>query len=395
MKESMISMRRFKIVRRFSGIRALFTMVALPMVLTIVSTNTAYGQDAPYEARAEKQQVQYPNEELELLRSKMLAVLDAVQEFSSIFVTNYAGDVEQLATVRRHLEQLTSKDLNALRASIDPSTLSDLRQARARLNQFKPAFEAARRQSSKSSNAASNLSSDADVCVMPIGSDPLAHSLRMEADEIYFQARKLDIALNRGCNQVDVDGLILGGFGRVSGGNHSNDCIESDKILLAAEKARDSFNSCNVDNTGKAVNTAVEKLDTLGSALATAEQAIKNSVDTAKTGIDTKATENLTTLIQNALANKESVTNSITSSTTSLTDSLTAKTDTLRLAVGASTMTIATAVDDGTSTLLNNDNTNKNAIVANDNANRVLLLADAKANRDFLQVDARTNRDFL
>lgn len=410
MKESIIGTRLFKTMKRSNGIRALFIIGAGAMLLTIFSIDPAYGQNDPNETRAEKPQVQYPSEELELLRSRMLDLLDTVQDFSSIINPNDGGGAERLVAARRYLEQFSLKDLNALRASLDPSKLKDLTQERSTINDFRSVLEAKRKSrelTRMDANSALPAVDDPDLlCYSRIGSGRPASAVIIAADKVYFQAKILDAALNRGCNQVDVGGTIIVGFGSIGGGNHSNDCIGSDHILITAEEIRNIVTACNVDFTNRAVDAAVKRLEAIHSDLQGSEQNITSAVESAKTVIDTKATENLTMLIQNALLNKESVTSAIGSSKDSLkgaisesTDSvnlaISLKADTLKLAIGDSTTSLATAVGAGTNTVFNNDNTNKDMIVINDNANRVLLLADAKANRDFLQVDAKTNRDFL
>jgi hypothetical protein len=375
-------------------LRALSGVFAALLLLTIIFINPAYAQYTPNEARAEKQQTQYSTEELEMLRSKMLELLDTVQDFSGTITPNDAGAAERLQAARKQLEQFTLKDLTALRAGIDPSKMKDLTQERATLNEFRPAFEAYNNNYSKNpakrrGKESGNITMDSSlpgiegpdaVCEALVGSGRPSSKVVISADAVYFAAKILDIALNRGCNQVLVAGAVVLGEGVIAGANTSTACIVSDGILFAAEKVRDKVAACDNDFTSRSVDAAVKRLETVHSDL---EGSVTND-NTNTTNILNNAAANTTTITTNDNTNKNTITTAISTAQTAVIKAGDANSAAIINNDNTNKNTIVANDNTNKDTIVTNDNTNKDTIVANDNANRVLLLADAKANKDFL-----------
>lgn len=368
-------------MKQFQVLRALLSVVAIIMVVTIVSINPAYAQYTVNESKADATQIQYSTEELESLRSKMLELLDTVQEFSGTIIPNDAHSAERLQAARKQLEQFTLKDLNALRASINPSKMNkNLEQARATLNEFKPSLEAYNNKHSRNfatggdkewSNIAPNsplpgVEPPDAVCQALVGSGRPSSAAVIAADAVYFAAKILDIALNRGCNQVFVAGAVVLGAGVVAGGNTSLACIVSDGILFAAEQVRDKIASCDDDFTKRSVDVAVRRLETIHTDL---EDSVAN--DNA----------NKNTIIANDNANKGMIIANDNANLLTITGAIDTGTTTVTTAVSDGTTLIITNANTNRNTIIANDNTNKDTIIANDNSNTANLLADATANK--------------
>lgn len=375
-------------MKQFQVLRALLSVVAIIMVVTIVSINPAYAQYTVNESKADATQIQYSTEELESLRSKMLELLDTVQEFSGTLIPNDAHASERLQAARTQLEQFTLKDLNALRASIDPSKMNkDLEQARATLNDFKPTLEAYKNKRSRNSATGGDkewsdiapssplpgIEGPDAVCEALVGSGRPSSAVVIAANAVYFAAKVLDIALNRGCNQVAV-AVILGNGG---GGNASIACVVSDGILFAAELVRDKIASCDDDFTKRSVHASVNRLATIHTDL---EDSVAND-NANKNTILANDNTNKNTIVANDTANKNTI---VANDNANLL--------TIKTAINTGTTTVTTAVGDGTTQILNNDNTNRNTIIANDNTNKDTIIANDNSNTANLLADAKANK---
>ena len=360
-------------------LRALSGVFAALLLLTIIFINPAYAQYTPNEARAEKQQTQYSTEELELLRSKMLELLDTVQDFSGTITPNDAGAAERLQAARKQLEQFTLKDLTALRAGIDPSKMKDLTQERATLNEYKPAFEAynnnyfknpAKRRGKELDNITINsplpgIEGPDAVCEALVGSGRPSSAVVIAADAVYFAAKILDIALNRACNQVLVAGAVVLGAGVIAGANTSTACIVSDGILFAAEKVRDKVAACDNDFTSRSVDAAVKRMETVHTDL-------ENSVANDNT--------NTTNILNNAATNTTTITTGVTNAKTDIISNATTNRSTITTAITTAQTAVITAGDANSAAIITNDNTNTTNIVNNDNANKTTIVNNDNAN---------------
>lgn len=312
----------------------------------------------------------YSSEELEALRSKLLEVVDTVKEFSDTLRPGDVQSANNLSLARTQIEQYSAKQLSDLRASLDPSKMNGgLQNARAVLDDFRPAIQAYYASTSQSAlsikgtyteNSVGFPTVDAPdaICQALVGAGRPSSDIAIAADTVYFAAKVLDIALNRGCEQVVVAGVIVLGEGAVGGGNTSSLCIISDGILFAAEQARDKVQACDDDFTKRSIDAAVARLAHLHTDLDNSV-ANDNANKTIITGAVTTATNTITS---NDNTNKNTIVTAISNSQGAIVDN-----------ANGNTTTLTTAISNTQTSIINNDNTNKNTIVANDNANSAAL----------------------
>jgi hypothetical protein len=365
------------ITKQFNGLRALFSVLAVIMVLTMVNINSAYAQNAEPNPSPEaspspssdptppKRVRKHKDKDLEDLRSKITDVFETVEDASNTIAPNDVNGKKRMKEAKAKLAAFTLDDLDQLRDGIDPAELdADLEDAKGKLAKAKPGMQAAYAEfysesgkvgrDTYSSGDLSSLSSlpgiedPNPICRTLIGMGRAAPHVLIAAKAVLLVAKIINIAADRGCKQVVVAGVIVLGAGGVGGGNSSLVCIATDAILEAAEQLHSVVMDCNADFTRRSVDTAVARLETIHSDMAnsvandnTNATNITGTVDTAKTFIDGKATTNKDTIVG---------------------------------AIGSGTTTITTAVGDGTSTIVKNDNTNKDAVVANDDANKIEML---------------------
>jgi hypothetical protein len=101
----------------------------LPAVLALIVTaqlsifNSVYAKAPQGQSDGSQTQGEYAPEELELIRTKMLELMDASKELAGLLPdpTNY---FEQLEKARVQIEEYSSKDLTAIRKAIDPSRVN-------------------------------------------------------------------------------------------------------------------------------------------------------------------------------------------------------------------------------------------------------------------------------
>jgi hypothetical protein len=332
--------------------------------------------DAP-QIKGATDQIQYSSDELESLRSKLLEVVDTVKDFSE---TLKPGDVQatnNLSRARTQIEHYSLKQLKSLRATLDPSKMNGgLENARAVLNEFKPAIQASYARNSQSavslksaymenSVAFPTVEGPDAVCEALVGSGRPSAALVIAADSVYFAAKILDIALSRGCEQVVVAGVIVLGEGAVGGGNTSAACIISDGILFAAEQARDKIQACDDDFNKRSIDAGIARLGHLHTDIEDSV-ANDNANKTAITGAVTTAT---TTITGNDNTNKDIVVTAISNSQGAIVDN-----------ANGNTVALTTAISNTKTAIINNDNTNKDTIVLNDNTNKNTIVANDNAN---------------
>jgi hypothetical protein len=140
--------------------RRLLSVAALFMMLSVFSTRPANAQSDANQFKGAPEQVQYSSDELESLRSKLLELVDTVNDFSQSLKPGDAQAAASIARARTQIEQYSAKELNSLRASLDPSKLNgELAGARDVLNDFKPTLQESQARNFKS---AVGLKHDAD-----------------------------------------------------------------------------------------------------------------------------------------------------------------------------------------------------------------------------------------
>jgi hypothetical protein len=359
--------------------RPLLCVAALLTMLTVVSIKPAYAQAQADAPSAEASKAQYSTEELELMRSKLLEMLDTVQDYATSVMPYDTQSAERLAQARKQIEQFSVKELRAFRAVLDPSKMNaDLPQARETLESFKPALQTAasnRMQSSISKGMALSpglppIEPPDAVCEALIGSGRPSSDLINAADAVYVAAKVINAVASRACNQVVVAGVIVLGEGAVGGGNTSSACIAADALLFVAENVHDQLAACDDDFTKRSVDAALSRLEHIHTDLEASvanddanKAAIVANSDTNKAAIIANSDANKTAIIANADANKSAVFTKI----------------------GDSATAIIANDDANKTTIVANDNANKNTIVANDNANKDTIVANDNANATMLR----------
>ena len=345
--------------------RRLLSVAALFMMLSVFSTRPANAQSDANQFKGAPEQVQYSSDELESLRSKLLELVDTVNDFSQSLKPGDAQAAASIARARTQIEEYSAKELNSLRASLDPSKLNgELAGARDVLNDFKPMLQESQARNFKSAGLKGMMQINSAgfpavegpdaVCSALIGSGRPSSDLVIAADAVYMAAKIVDVALNRACNQVAV-AVILGEGG---GGNTSLVCVASDAVLLAAETVRDKVQSCSDDFDKRLIDASVARL-------AHVHTDIENSVvndnanTTTITGALTTASNNI---VNNDNTNKNTIVTAISNSQGAIVDN-----------ANGNTTTLTTAISTTQTAIINNDNSNKNTIVANDNANALML----------------------
>ena len=330
---------------------------ALPEASNAANNNPAdKTQTAPslfQTPQARQVEKQYPPEELEQLRSKLLELVDTVKEYSDLLLPDNPEFAGKLDAARKQFEQYSPQQLNTLRAALNPAEMNArFGEARATLEQYRPALESIRqekRQRSKLQQPGGMLQIESaglpdregpdPVCDALVGSGRISFALNTAADAIFIAAAGVRAVASRGCNQVLV---ALG-----EGGNTSSLCIIVDGVYYVAVAVRAKLTGCDSDYTGRTVDANFSRLGHIHTDL---ENSVAND-NTNKTAIINNDNTNTTNIIANANANKGDVIINANSNTT----------------------TITTAISNAQTTIVNNDNANKNTIVANDNANATML----------------------
>ena len=259
---------------------------------------------------------QYPPAELEQLRSKLLELVDTVKEYSDLLLWENPELTGKLAAVRKQFEQYTPQQLNTYRAALNPADMNArFAEARATLEQFRPALEAIRQQRREESKMQDSPGikmrestgiqiesaglpgrDGADpVCEALVGNTRVTYAVTAAADVIFIAAAGIRAGLSRGCNQVLV---VLG-----EGGNSSVACIAADVVYFVAVALRAKLLACDVDYTERTVDASFSRLEHLHTDL---DNSVAND-NTNKTAIITNDNTNTTTITGNDNTNKTTI----------------------------------------------------------------------------------------
>ena len=112
------------------SLRSILLGVVVLALMTPVA-GLAYAQSPQTDPK-----VQYPAEELEQLRGKLIEFADAIKELSGLLADN-GEQVKKLDQARASFEQLSLKDLNTYRAALDPARMNaGLVEARATIAEY-------------------------------------------------------------------------------------------------------------------------------------------------------------------------------------------------------------------------------------------------------------------
>ena len=184
----------------------------IALALTAPVTGPAYAQSPQPDPKV----VQYPVQELELLRGKLIELADAVKELSTLLSDN-DEEVKKLDQARASFEQLSVKDLNTYRAALDPARMnSGLVEARATIAEYIKSVDGhsrikTRRGATLNSAGLPDRPGPDSVCDGLIGSGRPSSDLATAADAVYYTAEGVHAAANRACNQLVV--LVVLGEG--------------------------------------------------------------------------------------------------------------------------------------------------------------------------------------
>lgn len=369
-----------KLINLQRGFLSALSLAAL-FIIPMIFSGQVNGQTDLNQPKGSPEQMRYSPDELEALRGKLLEVVDTVKDFSQ---TLKPGDVQaanNLERARTQIEHFSAKELSSLRASMDPSKMNaGLERARTTLEEWKPGLKEYFARTSqpvggkKGAYLESSVSfptvEDPDaVCSALVGTGRPSSEIAIAADAVYFAAKILDIALNRGCNQVVVAGVIILGEGGVGGGNTSLACIVSDGILFVAEQLRNKIQACDDDFTKRSIDASVARLGHLHTDIENSV-ANDNANTTTITGAVTTASNTITS---NDNTNKTTIVTAIANSQGAIVTNANSNTTALTTAISNTQTAIITNDNTNKNTIVTNDNANKNTIVANDNANAAML----------------------
>ena len=292
----------------------------LVMLITVQFTifNSAYARTP--QPQSTGGQTEYAPEELELVRSKMLELVDATKEVAGLLPDNYG--LEELEKARIQIEQFSSKELTMFRRGLDRSQIDWNRVAKARqtLIDYK-SNEAARQKSIAKENAKGAFSVTSEG--FP-NSSPVCQRVTTEAmiatNALYLAAvLAKDIARDT-CNQVIV---ALG-----EGGNTSLACIPFDTVFNINEAVYYAIRICFDQFIDTTVDTNYQRLDhihtdlenTVANDNTNAANIIANA-NTNASNITTNANSNKAAIIANDNTNTTTITNAIASAVTTLSNS--------------------------------------------------------------------------
>lgn len=311
---------------------------------------------------------QYPAEELEDLRAKLIELVNTVKEFSDLILPDNIEMARNLNAARKQFEQHSPQQLNIFRATLNPASMdTHLAKARAVLNEFRPELERIRqaklqRWEQLQSGAIMQMESATlpgregpdPVCNALIGGSRATFAINTAADAVLLVAAGVQAVTSRGCEQVAV-AVVLGEGG---GGNTSLACVAVDAVFFVAQAVRDKLQACDDDYTGRTVDASFSRLETIHTDL---EGSVIND-NANKAAIISNISSSQTAIVGNNNSNKTAIVNNDNANTT---------------------------------TILGNDNTNKTAIISNDDANKTTILAAISASQAAVNANTNAGKDEL
>ena len=305
-------------------------------------------------------QQQYAPEEIELLRIKLLEIVDAVQELAVLMGTNdYLG---RLDAARAHFQHLSANELNSFRSVLDPAKMNQgLAEARATLARERAvaadssaAGDARRKGRSDGSvgiQAAINpRPSPGTLCDGLFGGTRPTESAIIAIEVVYNAAELVKAIADRACNTVLV---VLG-----AGGNCSACCVVVDAILLVAKLAHSQSKVCDNEYTKRTVDGAFDRLENIHT--------------------------DLEASVANDNSNKTMIVTNDNSNTTAINANIDAKATALSSQISAGTTEILNKIESKGTEVINNDNTNRNLIITNDNTNTANIITNDNANKTLI-----------
>jgi len=310
-------------------------------------------QPAAAESQSGQRELKFSEQDLEQLRSDLLAFVQAYKELAASFNMNKEVDVFEKSA--EQFRQLSLKQLDSMRRAL--SDTSGLVVSAQRMH------DGVEMQRLTDSVAASPFSKKGAKRIgiqsagFPGADYPSCGSTRtseavIDASDIaLFVAEGVREAASRACDEVIV---ILG-----EGGNGSLVCIATDAVYIAA----------------KAVNFGLHFCD--------------DKIDQAELGATYGRLGHIHTDLESSVANdnanKTAIINNDNTNKTAII--INDNTNTTNIIANDNTNTASIVANDNanTASLINNGNANTASIIANDNANFAAIIANANANKNELR----------
>jgi hypothetical protein len=187
--------------------RYLLALVALIAMAHLLTFSPAYAQAASSQFGEVQGQAEYSSEELESLRAKLVGVADAVIQMAGLLPDN-SGNSEKLESARKRIEQLSTRELTALRKTIEPSKIDSIgvEKARQTLADYEvSALGVAQKMSRAKKSGAFTPTSAGFPAANPFcGSGRRGTELIIAADVVSYAADTIREFAQDACNQVAV-----------------------------------------------------------------------------------------------------------------------------------------------------------------------------------------------
>jgi hypothetical protein len=299
-------MKTFVVRRYVAAVIALIAMLNLIAVTPVLAGRRQSGSGGA------QGQAEFSPEELEVLRSRLLELFDAIKESDSLLPDN-DNTLDNLAKARAQIERFSAKDLTVLRRGLDPSLVDWTKLARARqtLVDYKQSDIGRAQQKAREKEKALSPSSAGFPGASPFCGSPRAGAEAIIAvDAVFFTADLVRELAQDGCKQEVV---ALG-----EGGNTSLACTVIDIGWVGNKVIFEAAHFCDTDFTNATVDASYARLEHIHNDL---ENSVAN--DNANTAnIIANANSNTASIIANASSNTTAITNNANANTTTITTAI-------------------------------------------------------------------------
>ena len=341
---------------------ATFTQAQTPKRAYLANLRARVRADIAAQPNERKPQDQYPQEDLEQMRSALLELVGSIKDLKALAPAK-SVDAKNLDDAAKQIQDLSYKQLTALRKGLNPAKMNEtLVNARASVAEFKTNIQQ-QFEMRKSRDAA--LGPEPDTPTLP-SRHAYCYSDRttagspgaiIAADVIYFVAENVRDIAKDGCLEV----LIIAG----EGGNASVACIITDIIYIVAEGIWEGIHFCSEEFTDATVDANYERLEHIHDDLA---DAVKQNND------------NKTEIINNDNTNKDSIITEIDSKSSDVITKIDAGTTNILTNIESKGNQIITTDNSNRALIINNDNANTTNIINNDNSNKTAIINNENAN---------------
>jgi len=305
-------------MKRFFVRRYLLAIVALIAMAHQLTFSPAYAKSS--KTQGVQEQPEYPPEELELLRTKFLELFDASKELASLLPDN--TNLERLEKARVQIEQLSSKELSALRRGIDPSvvdwnTVAKARQTIANKSSELVVAQQKSRAKFKENGGSFSVTSEGFPVASPFCTGPVGPEAIIAVDAIYAAAELVRDLAQDTCKQI----AVVAGFGA----NTSLACLIFDTAFNVDQAIWVAAHFCDDQFTKAQVDTSYARLDHIHNDLAssvandnTNTASIIANTNTKASSIITNDNTNKAAIISNDNTNTTTITTAIANAVTTL-----------------------------------------------------------------------------